>query len=337
MTARPTTPELREGLERALAATLGSPRRVRTLDRRPSEYRSSFGLENLTVVLEDGTALELVFKDLGWQSLDAAGRDAKPRFLYRPLREIEIYRELLAPANLGTAGYYGSVVEPDRDRFWLFLERVAGVELYQVGELSRWQEAARWLAAMHSRFASWADGRDRASLLAHDAGFHRRWMVRAREFARQAGAPRHELARIAWLAERHDEVVAELAALPVTVIHGEFYASNVLVAGADATTRVCPIDWEVAAVGCGLSDLAALTEGWDATGRSALEDAYRDAANGSSACPDGHEEFTRALALCRLQLAIQRLGWAPRRWSPPAEHRRDWLATAVARAEELGL
>src|SRR3712207_8110337 len=39
----------------------------------------------------------------------------------------------------------------------LFLERVQGLELYQVGEFMVWQQVARWLAVMHTRFAGKAD------------------------------------------------------------------------------------------------------------------------------------------------------------------------------------
>jgi len=100
---------------------------------------------------------------------------------------------------------------------------------------------------------------------------------------------------------------------------------------------VCPIDWEVAAVGPGLIDLAALiTGGWNDQERSALVRAY--AAAGSSREPSAAklDEIGETLDYCRLHLAVQWLGWEPS-WSPPAEHRQDWLAeaTRLARALEL--
>ena len=49
--------------------------------------------------------------------------ELKPPFLYDPLREIEVYIELPAPADLETATCNGSVDE----RRCLFLERVRGV------------------------------------------------------------------------------------------------------------------------------------------------------------------------------------------------------------------
>jgi hypothetical protein len=48
------------------------------------------------------------------------------------------------------------------------------------------------------------------------------------------------------------------------------------------------------------------------------------------------DELEEAMAACRLQLALQWLGWS-RDWSPPPEHAQDWLSEAVCVAERLGL
>src|SRR5689334_9473051 len=97
---------------------------VELVYRRPHPYRSSFAIEELEVRRGDGRALSLVFKDLGRSGLSAAGRLAKPPYLHDPQREIDVYTSILSAHKLGTATYYGSIVEPERDRYWLFLERV---------------------------------------------------------------------------------------------------------------------------------------------------------------------------------------------------------------------
>jgi aminoglycoside phosphotransferase (APT) family kinase protein len=255
---------------------------------------------------------------------------AKPVFLYDPLREIEVYRSVLAGANLGAPRYYGSVVEPERDRFWLFVEKVEGRELYQVGELEEWELAARWLAVMHARFADDVERHlAEARLVRHDRAYYRSWIERAKEYA--AGERRQALD---WLAIRYGGVVERLASLPATVIHGEFYASNVLVADG---SRVAPVDWEIAGAGPGLVDLAALATGWGPGERAALARAYEEAARASGSPGVEEREAAESLELCRLHLAVQRLGWAPPGWSPPKEHRRDWLAEALQIAQELRL
>src|SRR5205823_13527956 len=117
-----------------------------------------------------------------------------------------------------------------------------------------------------------------AHLLHYDADFYRVWPRRAWAFAcwdewKQPEDARHA---IAWLVQRYDQVVDRLVALPQTFIHGEFFASNVLIQSTAAGHRVCPIDWEMAAVGPALIDVAALTAGgWTAQQRGDLALAYR--------------------------------------------------------------
>jgi thiamine kinase-like enzyme len=94
--------------------------------------------------------------------------------------------------------------------------------------------------------------------------------------------------------------------------------------------RVAPVDWELAAAGPGLTDLAALVGGWPEADREALASAYADV--------PGIPSFSaRDLDYARLQLAIQWLGWAPASWTPPEGQRHDWLAEALELAERLEL
>ena len=318
-----------------LARHLGRERPVVGLAHRPSAYRTSFPLEELDARLDDGTELRLMLKDLGPRALTPVARAAKPAFLLDPLREIVVYRDLLAPAGLGTPTFYGASVEPERDRYRLLLERVAGVELYQVGELALWQAAARWLAGLHARFE--ADERVRGALggrlIRYDAGFYRRWMTRASAFAERGDAARRRQLR--WLAGRYERVVDLLTALPTTLLHGELYASNVLVQESAAGIRVAPVDWEMAAVGPGLVDLAALTAGgWSSEDRAAIARAYDEAR--PLPRTSTWEEFPRTLEYCRLHLAVQWLGWSSD-WSPPREHAQDWLGEALGLAEHLNV
>jgi aminoglycoside phosphotransferase (APT) family kinase protein len=294
---------------------------VTQFERRPSAYRTCFALEEMSLQLEGGATLELVFKDLGRQSLAEDVRRAKPDFLHDPLREIETYRAILDAGRLGTPVCHGAVIDREAGRYWLFLEKVPGVEMYQVGDLATWQRVARWLAEMHEHFAGKAEGLARlAPLVIQDADYYRLWLRRAQAFRGNNAEARRG---IEWLAGRYDRVIDRLATLPATLLHGEFYASNILVQETVRGLRVCPVDWEMAALGPGLMDLAALTAGkWSDQQRTALALAYQ---------PDLSLEL---LDFCRLQVAVQWLGWAPD-WSPPPEHAHDWLAEALALGERL--
>src|SRR5262249_49468379 len=154
--------------------------------------------------LGDGKILQLIFKDLSPQALLQSARNVKPAFLYDPRREIEVYQKILAPLQLGTADYFGAVVEPQLGRYWLFLERVSGMELCQVGEFAIWQQAASWLAGLHRRLEAVAN---RLSLVAHlltyNSDFYRQWPRRALAF-RKAEQSHRELE---WLVGRYERVV----------------------------------------------------------------------------------------------------------------------------------
>jgi Ser/Thr protein kinase RdoA (MazF antagonist) len=300
--------------------------------RRPSEYRTSFPLEEIDLTLDDGSELRLIFKDLAWAALDEEARLAKPEFLHDPLREPAVYASVLAHPDFGPPRFFGSAIDPAAERYWLFVERVQGRELYQVGDLVLWQAAARWLGEMHASLAGDLErDAERARLIDYDETYYRRWIERAQEFAAAPGRPESRSVALDWIAERYDPVLEGLLELPKTVIHGEFYASNVLVVGEGRTPRICPVDWELAASGPGLVDLAALVSGgWGEEDREAIVSAYRSVAGAVAFSQD-------QLDLARLHLAIQWLGWAPPSWTPPDGQRHDWLGEALGLAEGLDL
>jgi hypothetical protein len=334
------TVELRAALGGALSRGSGTQRRLTELERRCSAYSTSFAIEELLVRFDDGTSLRLLFKDLSRGAMLESARRVKPTFLYDPLREIDTYRSILGPNRLSTAACYGAIVDPRAERYGLFLEQVPGVELYQVGDLATWRRVAGWLAIMHTRFAEENGRLSRvAPLLRYDAGFYRLWADRARASLARAGLRLSRDARrgMEQLFRDYDRVIEHLVALPVTFVHGEFYASNVLVHEGGESLRVCPVDWEMAAVGPGLMDLAALTAGgWSVPEREALALAYHAALVPRESWPPAPDAFLVALDYCRLHVAVQWMGWSPE-WSPPPEHAQDWLGEALGLAKKLEL
>jgi hypothetical protein len=328
MTAAPSSRVETEALRAALELRLGCS--IAEIRRTPSLYTTTFPLEDVFVRTDDGGELTLVLKDLSPVHLG----QIKPSFVFDPRREIEVYQSILPNRGLGTARCYAAVADATDRCYWLVLEKVQGAELYQVGDLGVWQAAARWLARLHVELASEAAAlAENAYLLRHTAAFYCVWPARAVAHARTPD----EVDSLTWLAEKHDRVVDRLVSLPTTMIHGEYYASNIVIQGLHGDVRVCPIDWEMAALGPGLMDLAALTAGsWSDGARLALTDAYREAlaSLGGDVLPA--DEFRAALDCCRLQIALEWLGWSAA-WQPPLAHTQDWLAEALAAAERLGL
>lgn len=282
---------------------------MEVLERRPYAYRTSFPLDEARVRLPGGEEAIVLVKQLDRTGLDAQTRRAKPAFIHDPQREIVVYTKILADGNLGTARCYDSTSAPAAEGHVLFLEKVEGVELWQHGDLEVWEEVARWAARLHRDVAAPSS----PHLLRYDAPYFRQWLERAEHV--------HGHAVLEGLSRRHDEAIERLAALPVAFVHGELYPSNVLV----APNRICPVDWEMAGVGPGVLDLAALVTAWGDDEARRLVAAYMAA---------GAPVRDADLDAARLVLAVQWLGWAEG-WAPPSEHATDWLAEANAAAERL--
>jgi aminoglycoside phosphotransferase (APT) family kinase protein len=332
--------ELRAALEALFSRVSSSPRIV-DLDTRPLPYASSFAIEEANVRFDDGSVLELVCKATGEAAMLPEAQRIKPRFLHNPLREIATYERILDPFDTGAPRFYGSAIDQQRGRYWLFLERVCGVPLSEVGDFDVWRQASGWLASMHGRVArdpGLAGAAAAVPLVQYNRAHSRAWMERAQQHLdADAAQPRSRRLHFASLASQYEGVLDEIAALPSGFVHGEFFASNVLVEIAAGQVRVRPVDWEGAGMGPMLMDLAALTAGrWTEDERVELAISYRSAVSGESGTSLSHDDFMRALDCCRLQLAVQFLGWASQ-WTPPATHTQDWLGEALHAADRLGL
>jgi len=304
-----STPDIYSALEVIFRRPVTDVRRFR------SPYSSSFTIEELEITFDNSERITTIFKNLSSDAMLEGARHAKPSFLYSPEREIQIYRSLLPDLNLGTATMYGAIVEPTLQRYWLFLEKVAGEVLYEIGEFETWLKVAQWLGRFHASIDVEVAQQALPLLLSYDASFYRNWLHRAREFAGAA---------LDQITERYDRVIEALLALPRTVLHGEFYPSNVLIQQ-QAGIRVCPVDWEMAAIGPAFSDVAALASGkWDRDERLRIFQAY------CSTLPNRLQpaDLITAFDCCQLQLAVHWIGWS-RNWSPPQEHAQDWLAEAI--------
>ena len=313
-------------LNEPAAARLLGGRRVTSVRRSAGGYSSSFSIEDVELLFADGTSAALVLKDLSPGALLDGARRAKPPFLLDPRREIETYRHVLGPYAVGAPAMLGHVSDEAAGRYLLLLEKVPGVPLWQVGEMSAWCEAARWLAVTHRLLAPVAAAlAGPARFVRYDAEYYARWQDRLVSALGARSGPTWP----AW--EAYAGIVPRLLEMPLTAIHGEFHASNVLVEPSPLGTRVSPVDWEMAALAPGLMDLADLTAGnWTAAQRGEMVDAYRAGGGGTAS------EFQWDLDCCRLHRAVQWLSWSDD-WDPPREHRQDWYAEAVSVAKRLGV
>jgi hypothetical protein len=328
------SPGLRRLLEDLLADHFGRRRAIMTLTQRPCSYASSFTLDEIDVGFADGSELRLVVKDVSPEAMTESAERARPEFLYEPRREIEAYRQILPYAPHGAATWYGADVNPSAQRYRLVLERVEGLELRHVGAFTIWERAARWIAQFHRSFspADLARLVESSRVLVYDEAFYSRWLERAQRIAARRPALRRAVDRIA---RGYAPVVKRLAGMPRTLIHGEFYPCNILIGRTGHRVRVCPVDWEMAALGPGLMDLACLTTGWALRAQRALVRAYRAAGPGATArsARIPHDVWVD-FRCCRLHLAVRMLGWSDT-WAPPPHHAHDWLAEAEYLAQRI--
>lgn len=322
-----------ERLLRGFLQVRGLRKTIVEVRRQAAPYYSSHLLEELSVRLEGGARLSLVFKDLSPGTLVEDADRIKPAFLRDPAREAMAY-ELLEAAGVRAPRCFGYHAALAAGEYFLFLEKAPGVPLWQIGEISVWRAVAAAMGAAHGAMAHVA-ATGGAPLLAYSRSFFKAWPERVREYLIRRSRADTRAKALDRVMAGYPSVIDRLVRLPTTMIHGEFHASNVLVDETPEGPKVYPVDWEMAGVGPGLLDLADLTAGkWSEDERRSLVDAYRQALPAALSPPPG--DFEAALDACRLHKAVQWLGWAPD-WEPPEEHRHDWLDEALRLGEKLGL
>ena len=277
---------------------------------------SSAALWELELNRSDGSSLWVMLKDLGTKALWRDARWVKPAFLRDPIREIDAYRHVLEHQPVHTARFHGAHIDPARDRYWLFLERLNAVPLWQVGSWSRWDDAALWLASLHDIAPPPAE----SPIVRYDVGFYEQWFERAASRFR---------GRLDELEPAYRAAMRLLAAGPPSLIHGEYYPSNILVR-AHEQESICPIDFELFGVGSAALDLAALVTGLPERVARRVVSTYLRARS----VPPDPARLDLLLLCARFHLAIRWLGWSSD-WTPPRQHATDWAREARRAANAL--
>jgi aminoglycoside phosphotransferase (APT) family kinase protein len=318
----PTAAErLRRCLEREAVPRIAGPRAtVAQIRRAPSRSATSYRAEVVSAHLADGAELRFFLKDYG------ASRRPRPAAARRRERELAVYRRLLGEAELGTARYCGAVWDDRAPLHWLLLELVAGTPLRHM-ELPHWIDAARWLARLQGRFAEAPPPEVAPLLERHDARFFAAAAERARRsVSRYADAPR----RLERILARYEASIDLLAGGERTLVHGHYEAANILVDAGARGVRICPVDWELAALGSRSFDLAALCDGFRPPALHRIWDAYAEAAAEAGLPVPARDELRRAVDRLRLFRVVAWLGGAAEKRYPPAGVER-----LLARGEQL--
>ncbi|MGH9851220.1 MAG: phosphotransferase [Blastocatellia bacterium] len=296
---------LRECLERLVPAILDKPTAITGIQRKPSDYSSSYHSDIITVQLDTGEKLKLFLKNFGFTRFPKDG--AKQR----RDRERGVYQDLLAGTDLGAAEYYGSVWDESQGTFWLLLEFVNGTEV-RFCELEYWIAAAGWLGQLQGYFARHSDHLSACDfLIRHDADFFRSRAELALREISQISVPLAD--RLASILDRYDWIVDVMASQPRTLAHGHFRPCNIVADVNVEPVRICPVDWEQAAIGSALYDLTLISDGFEPPALDQLLEAYRHEAMKHGAAVPDREELRRVVACFRFFMAINLLSRARQR------------------------
>jgi hypothetical protein len=287
--------------------------------REEADCATSYHVSVLTVRLSTAEVFRLFVKDFSFSRLPKDG--LRPR----AERELCVYRDLLAEAGLGTARYYGPASPEAEERRVLVLELVKGERVRDCA-LEGWVAAARWLGQMQAYFAQHpARWQACGMLLRHDADFF---------WARAEGAVRAVSQAAPWLADRlvkivdgYGPFVEIMTSQPRVLVHGSYRPQNILVD--PAAGRVCPVDWELAAVGAPLYDLAFISDGFQPPERDRLWHAYLEA-GGAYRPARGWEGMRYVIDCFRLHKVLKSLSEAHEKSFPEAT-----IARLVGQAEGL--
>jgi hypothetical protein len=216
------------------------------LDRKLHRRMSTFPLEVVRCRLQDGRVKEVVCKYSG--DKDVGNHEYRGGVCY----EADVYRDVLQSCGMPVPAFLGTYRDAKTGWTWLVLDYLSGAE--KSGETENGLvRAVEWLGNFHALH----EGTNIAhsTLRVYDIEYFVEWAARTIEYTRPYV---DELPWLRPMCEAYFERVANLLQGPLTIIHGEYYYKNVLVADDVAY----PVDWETAAVGPGVIDIAAITECW---------------------------------------------------------------------------
>jgi len=317
----PDLDALAAGLTAVFRTNLSLPAPVTVLERQPNDWARTFPSEIVRCRFANGSERQLFCKYMFGLPRDHEDHGSRGGVSYEAL----VYRSVLQHVP-GFAPRFHGLHEDPVGGAWLILDNLDdAIILDRTEEADGLTEAASWIGRFHGFQEARLSRTETAGLKRHDADYYRGWARRTALFA----GPQHE--RFPWLGPLcrrfEEETAAGLAALPPTIIHGEYYPHNVLI----APGAVYVVDWESAALAAGEIDLASLTDGWPSDETRECEARYRHARWGEAVPAD----FGRRVDTARLFLQFRWMGDQPE-WTTRADA--DWrFAELRAAGERLGL
>jgi tRNA A-37 threonylcarbamoyl transferase component Bud32 len=257
-------------LERVVTEQIGRGRPLAGIRRSRYPHIGSYDCERVTVEFRSGDEIVLFLKNYSRSRLS---KDQPER---RRIRELGIYRDLLHNSGLGTPDYYAAMCDDREGKHWLLLELVEAEVVEDIDEHNG-VPAVNWLARMQRHFLDRADDLTRSNfLIEHDAAYFQMKAADAtRDVATQAAV--HSMALEPAL-ECYLNNIDRMTQQPRCLVHGAYIPWHIFIDRLCDPIRVCAVDWELAARGATLYDLAIFVDDAPAAIRERLCLAYSDAA-----------------------------------------------------------
>jgi Ser/Thr protein kinase RdoA (MazF antagonist) len=300
---------------------LGTP--VTAMRELPAPATTSYALRRLLLDLADGRRLDVLLKhfDVSPHAAEfALGRGARERY---------VYETVLAGRDLGTPELYGVVWDEPSGRHWLLLEFLQGRTLRQ-SPIEDWIAAAGWLGRLHGTIAGReAEFARPGLLLDYDGAYFRDTADRALQAVGLRSGSLHR--RLAAAVDGYEAMIERFCASRMTLVHGSYRPKNVLVDTRTMPVRISPVDWELAAVGPQLHDLACLANEVDR--RATVQrfcQAYAEGADAFGLAVTGTDEMLAELDRLCLHRVLRSLARSAE-WAYPDSA----VTRLVAKAETI--
>ena len=292
-------------------------RDISSVDRSPLEstwYRT----ECVEVTLDSGERMKFFLKDFRSYERD------KGRMPERRERERFFYKEVFPHGELGLPTFVADVWTDEKA--WLIIEFVEAVPLGW-REIETWYEAAGWLGAWQTKVVERLRPlRDSKHFLQRDPSYFQNIARNATAGAARFGDYVEQKVRTAL--PGYLRGTEELTRQPQTLVHGAFRPNQILVDPEETPVRICPTDWEIAAIGSCIYDLAALTDGFSGPMLETFLDRFLAEAKWLRNDPPDISDLELAIKTCSTHRTLKWIAQAEKRGFSPDKIRE--LATSLA-------
>jgi hypothetical protein len=280
--------------------------------------------EAITADLDSGEQMKCFLKDFGSYTRE------KGQMAARRERERFCYKEVFPNGDLGLPTFVADIWSDQRT--WLILEFVDGVPLGW-RELETWYEAAAWLGRWQTAVA------DQLQSLRESSHFPDRGHAYFDNIARNATAGAARFGEdVAWKVETalpaYLKGAEQLIRQPQTLVHGAFRPHQILVDPEQTPVRICPTDWEIAAIGSCLYDLAALTDGFDGPSLETFLDRFLTEATWLQDDPPDLPDLQLAIKTCSTHRTLKWIAQGEKRGFSPGKIR-ELAASLTEPGKEL--